>query len=62
MNMVNQAGKYNEIIKNRRIWILEKVDDGIKKLNAGLGVHHLIELDDEDEIDIFSQILFGMNI
>ena len=62
MNMVNQAGKYNEIIKNRRIWILEKVDDGIKKLNAGLGFHHLIELDDEDEIDIFLQILFGMNI
>ena len=27
----------------------KKVDDGIKELNAGVGVHHLIEVDDEDE-------------
>ena len=39
------------------------MDDGIKELNAGIGVHHLIEVDDEDENRyFFLQILLGMNI
>ena len=42
--------KYNEIIKKiEKYEYWKKVDDGIKELNAGVGVHHLIEVDDEDE-------------
>ena len=42
--------KYNEIIKKiEKYEYWKKVDDGIKELNAGVGVHHLIEVGDEDE-------------
>ena len=42
--------KYNEIIKKiEKYEYWKKIDDGIKELNAGIGVHHLIEVDDEDE-------------
>ena len=42
--------KYNEIIKKiEKYEYWKKIDDGIKELNAGVGVHHLIEVDDEDE-------------
>ena len=42
--------KYNEIIKKiEKYEYWKKIDDGIKELNAGIGVHHLIEVDDEDK-------------
>ncbi|WP_438940651.1 type II toxin-antitoxin system Phd/YefM family antitoxin [Fusobacterium animalis] len=42
--------KYNKIIKKiEKYEYWKKIDDGIKELNAGIGVHHLIEVDDEDK-------------
>ena len=42
--------KYNEIIKKiEKYEYWKKIDDGIKELNAGIVVHHLVEVDDEDE-------------
>ena len=35
--------------RDKKNLVLLSVDNGIKELNAGVGVHHLIEVDDEDE-------------